>query len=97
MARITKIGLWLIPWFPISVLAAIVLGQFYPWYETSSHIEVHPDGSASTLHHLALPLPLVLHWQLIGTLMLVALAAFLVGCAALIIVLVRTLSVKQPL
>ena len=98
MARTTKIGLWLVPWFPVIVVGVFVLGQFQPWYWASETLAINADGSTwTTAHGPLLPLPLIYHPQLFGVAFWLSVAASLVGCVLLLRALFGKLIVKPPL
>jgi hypothetical protein len=97
MSRSTKIGLWLIPWFPALVLSVLALGLFHPWYEAYAKMGINRDGTTWIIHGPPLPLPLTYHFGLVRIMVLLSLAACAVGCAFLLLAFVRKLFVKQPL
>jgi len=97
MSRTTKIGLWLIPWFPALVLGVLVLGFFYPWYDAYAKMGVNPDGSTWIIHGPPVPLPLAYHFGLLQVITLVCVVASVAGCALVLVAAVRKLRVKATL
>ena len=86
MWRITKIGLWLIPWWPILSLAAWIILDLIPRERDNVFIPV--DGSSWIVERTAFELKIM---AITRPLLLLSLAAFIAGSVLLIIALLQYL------
>jgi len=98
MSRTTKLGLWLIPWFPVLVLCLTV--SFYvtgPQYTVASVLKMVPDASGAVQSVSVEKPAFAFHPTPFSVMSWIFLAMFLTGLILLIVSLARRILARTSL